>query len=473
MTYASARQLLIGTPAKQRDYLARTLSGENPDGTPFKLPVPTSKSASGLFMGGSPVGDNVQIARLAASDAVITQSTTRSIHRLVADTSTIRLVYGNVALNYSAGVPFEEGDYGAAFDVKAAVELSSGHIMPVFFQGRRQATIEQRALLVSDPVGVSAAAATDIWVRSRASGSAGVKWPYQRNVRSENGEGIENSVDKVDSGTITAVTAAGFVPLAIVTDADLPTVAMEGDSVIYGVGDTDIEPNVGFVRRALNRQFGYVGLSRSGARAEYLGTAGTFRVRMLMALGCRNAISNFGINDVGGTTGPAGVLGTRTAAQLEGDWLTIANMHARGGVNWYQCTLTPYSSSTDSWATTANQTNAATAARVTANDWLRDGCPIDATTKAAVATGSTGAVLRTKYISWNGSAFVTTGIRMPGHPIAGAFEIADLVESARNSGLWKVDGTAFKYVNNDTFGIHPSAFGHAAMAAGINTAEFR
>jgi hypothetical protein len=431
------------------------------------------RPAVDLYSGGSPVGDNVQVARLAKSDGVITQSTTRSIHRLTRDTSTIRLVYGNFALNYSLFAPYEEGDWGANFDVKASVEISGGYIVPVYFQGRRQATIERMGLLVSDPIGVSEVAGTDIWVRSRASGTAGVAWPYQRNVRSENGEGIENSVDKVDSGTITATTAPGFVPIAIITDEDYPSVAMEGDSVMYGVGDTDIEPNVGFVRRAMNRQFGYVGLSRSGARAEYLGTPGTFRIRMLLALGCHYAVSNFGINDVGGTTGPAGTLGTRTAAQLEADWLTIARMHDRGGVAWYQCTLTPYTSSSDNWSTVAGQTVASTASRTQANDWLRDGSPIDPTTKAPVAVGTTNA-LRTEYIYWDGTKHVTIGTRMAGHPMAGAFEIADLVESSRNSGKWKADGsTAFLYVNNDTFGIHASAFGYSEMAKGIPTSKFK
>lgn len=52
-----------------------------------------------------------------------------------------------------------------------------------------------------------------------------------------------------------------------------------------------------------------------------------------------------------------------------------------------------------------------------------------------------------------------------GHPLTSFFEIADTVESSRNSGRWKAPG----YTAD---GIHPSAVGHAAMAAGINTGLF-
>lgn len=440
-------------------------------GAPTASPV---RPAAGLFLGGSPVADNVQVARLSKSDGVITQSTSRSRHRLTGKTNTVRLVYWNGALNYSAFGAFEEGDWNFAFDLKASVEKPGGYVEPVYFQGRRTATIDKAGLLVSDPVALSEDAGTDFWVRSRASGTGGAVWPYQRDLRPELGEGIVNGSDLVDSGTVTAVGAAtpGLMPVAIITDAAYPSVAMEGDSVMWGLGDDEATPQFkGFVRRALNRQLGYVGLSRSGARAEYVATPGVFRSRLLLALGCTHAVSNFGINDVGGTAGGAGVLGSRTAAQLEADWLTLAKMHQRGGTDWYQCTLTPYTSSSDNWATVGAQTVRALPAREQANDWLRDGCPIDPSTKAPVAVGTSGA-LRTVYITWNGTAFVHAGTRAEDHPIAGAFEIADLVESSRNSGKWKTDGTAFKYVNNDTFGIHPSIYAYGVMAAGIDTSVF-
>lgn len=80
------------------------------------------------------------------------------------------------------------------------------------------------------------------------------------------------------------------------------------------------------------------------------------------------------------------------------------------------------------------------------NDWIREGAPVDSNL-AAVAVGTTAAgTLRA------GDA---------GHPLVGYFETADAVETARNSGKWKVDGTANKYTSD---GVHPNALGHQTMA---------
>lgn len=420
------------------------------------------RSGSVLFRGGSPCADNVQLARLDESNGVITQSTSRSTHRLPRGASLMWLVYPSVRISYPTGPPFGEGSSstGGNHDIKAAIERPGGSIEPVFFGGIRQKTVEPFGILVSDPVAISEAEGTDIWVRSRASAVAPTRWPYNRNLRAELGEGIEDGVDKVDSGVIAAVTAPGLVPVAIITDLDLPSVAMQGDSIVWGIGDTDIEPNKGFMRRALNRQFGYVALARSGDRAEYQAAAGILRARLVLALGCRYAMNNLGINDV--------ALGGRTAAQLEADLLTIAKMHQRVGIPWYWCTMMPYTSSSNNWADLPGQTiNSGNADRVLANDWGRDGCPIDPTTKLRLAAGSSGA-LRTEYSLWDGAKFVRTGMQMGGHPIAGVFETADQVESSHNSGKWAV-GMVY---TGDALGIHPSPAGHAAAALATDTSRF-
>lgn len=52
----------------------------------------------------------------------------------------------------------------------------------------------------------------------------------------------------------------------------------------------------------------------------------------------------------------------------------------------------------------------------------------------------------------------------PAHPLVGFFELADLAESARNSGRWRPSYTAD--------GIHPNATGAATMSAGIDPLTF-
>ena len=117
----------------------------------------------------------------------------------------------------------------------------------------------------------------------------------------------------------------------------------------------------------------------------------------------------------------------------------------------YQTTVTPQTTSTDAWVTTANQTvTAVHARRIGLNDWIRDGAPFDTATGLAVAVGATG------------STIVRAGTRA--HPLKGFFEIADIVETSRNSGIWKAGWT--------TDGLHPNATGYAAAYLGIDLSVF-
>jgi lysophospholipase L1-like esterase len=91
-------------------------------------------------------------------------------------------------------------------------------------------------------------------------------------------------------------------------------------------------------------------------------------------------------------------------------------------------TVLPRNTSTDGFVTTANQTKPVWEnKRLAYNDWLRAGAPIDPVKKVVVEIGTAGAIL--------------TG--QAGHPLSqyngtNVIETADTVETARNSGLWKV-----------------------------------
>lgn len=110
-------------------------------------------------------------------------------------------------------------------------------------------------------------------------------------------------------------------------------------------------------------------------------------------------------------------------------------------------TLHPYTSSTDNWATTENQTiTDREPARIARNDWLRDGAPLHADYTPA-EIGATG-VMR---------------IGEQGHPLAyPAFDVADVCETSRNSGIWRtgwpVDGTHLHPSASDQIAPHLSAW---------------
>lgn len=111
---------------------------------------------------------------------------------------------------------------------------------------------------------------------------------------------------------------------------------------------------------------------------------------------------------------------------------TWAWLHAQNpALKITACTVTPYPSSTDGWTTLAGQTPGVGTVydglnrhqrAVVYNDWIRDGAPI---LNGIAAPGATDPAAKRA-----GQA---------GHPLAGWIEIADTVESSRNSGIFRVD----------------------------------
>ena len=110
-------------------------------------------------------------------------------------------------------------------------------------------------------------------------------------------------------------------------------------------------------------------------------------------------------------------------------WRALAGTGARVAA----MTLHPYTTSTDAWTTVGGQTLASDRdqpARIARNEWLRDGAPLDTTTWEPYPTGTTDpSAIR---------------IGQAGHPVTyPVFDQADACETARNSGIWRVDGGAW------------------------------
>ena len=129
---------------------------------------------------------------------------------------------------------------------------------------------------------------------------------------------------------------------------------------------------------------------------------------------------------------------------MQADGIAFWGYLASTGKLVSQATFKPYTSSTDGWVTVENQTpGGVNPTRLAWNAWLRDGAPLIA--GAAAATGTTDpAAVRV------GSA---------GHPLDAVLEVADALESSRDSGVWTPGYTSD--------GLHPNPTGHAAAAAGF------
>lgn len=236
-------------------------------------------------------------------------------------------------------------------------------------------------------------------------------------------------VDKTQTGTVTNTFTSAYTPIALLTTGTLPCVAVWGDSISFGTGDGTSGSGdgvVGWPARYLYRSG--VGIAKFGCPSERMSNADSTKwQRRLRAMGLCNpthAILQGGTNDI--------VVGLQTTLAgmqaMNQNIIGLINANAYG-VRFIGGTLTPRTTSTDSWATTVNQT-------------------------AQTNFTPIGASLREQWNDW----LRTTPAGYNGYLDAGFY-----AESALNSGRWAVTGAA-NYATSD--GTHPSQ----AMATLIGNA---
>jgi hypothetical protein len=162
-------------------------------------------------------------------------------------------------------------------------------------------------------------------------------------------------------------------------------------------------------------------------RGAWFATDHPYRGRFIA--GCDYAIETYGGKDLDDSDTLAGIQASR---------LTIWQLCQQRGLGVYADTIPPYTSSTDGWTTTANQTHAWSSGqegvRVQMNQWLRAGAPI--INGVAATPGTVNALIA-------GDA---------GHPLKGVIDDAARVETqvyeygqGTDSGIWRVGfgGAAF------------------------------
>jgi lysophospholipase L1-like esterase len=211
----------------------------------------------------------------------------------------------------------------------------------------------------------------------------------------------------------------GFTPTAITAKTYKPeiSVGIAGDSISNGAGDrnaayNNIADNYGFIIRALEASnIGYTSFGYSGQQTTNFMGANRLYISPLLET-CTHFIGSYGINDVNKPT---------DAATIKANIIDICKMARRRGLKVYWTTLAPLSTSTDVWATIANQTAKFPLVRAEINNWLRGG-----------ADG---------YID-------------------GCIDSGAAVEEGTDTGIWKVGHV----LTSDNLGIHPNHVGHPAMA---------
>ena len=289
----------------------------------------------------------------------------------------------------------------------ASVEYPAGVFTRVKFRGGETGSASAGSTLWSDDLPVNIPLGARFWTRAFFRNSSNLLALGPSLCNALFGDAIvQNGTDQTMGGTI--VSNANFLmpPCAIVGATSKRSVVIIGDSRTAGVGDNFQAANGGWgeMRSGLAQYAGVnCGISGTSA-AQYLASAGPLRAELIGY--CTDVVDAYGVNDIF-------VFG-RSNAQLKADQAAIRALYPTK--RFFVTTLDPETTSTDNWATLVNQTpRAQEAVRVAYNTDVR-----------ANALGSTG-----------------------------FFECAAVSESSLNSGLFKVDGTAFKYTAD---GTHQSSF---------------
>lgn len=319
-------------------------------------------------------------------------------------------------------VGFTNPTNGIETRIKAAIDVG-GTIYKLHFNGNRFATVSVGGVLFTDPLGFLIAKGTLVKVRTFADAGTGLLLRANRTNFDTGGGGSTASSDLADSGTIgDQGTCNIFGPSLLIGKCSNPAVLVLGDSIANG--SSGFEDEGGWPVRAFGTSIArnsgnnanVLNLGIAAGKATMLKDADRYWRGQLYKY-CDIAICNFGANDVNQTSD--------TVATISANFLSLWNDLSRRGLKVWQGTITPVTTSTDSWATTGNQT----------------------VLKQATFAG------------------VNNYIRSAPSPLTGYIEIADTVMTARDSGIWKAPSWTSDGIHPLAFATNPQA--HNALAAAV------
>lgn len=347
-------------------------------------------------------------------------------------TADLRFCFSNwvTMLNWSES----EAPVGQSCTIKAAIEIPQGGgtaSFPIWFAGQRSAALDDGAEIWSDPVGVEVPASTMFWVRVLyTAGGSGTQYP-QANIYSTADDSWQSG-DSVDgSGALSSENIGqGLYRPTVISGTPVeraPQVIIIGDE--RAMGNSAAPVSVSYFDIAFNGAYVSVNLAADQDRASWFTTDHAYRGRFIA--GCDYAIETYGGKDLDDSDGLTAIQASRIA---------IWELCKQRGLAVYADTVPPYTTSTDGWTTTTNQTRAWGAnepVRVQLNQWVRGGAPM--VNGVAVTPGTSGAVLA-------GAA---------SHPLAGTIDDAAAVETqvyqygaGTDSGIWQVGSGATPLTGN-------------------------
>jgi hypothetical protein len=345
------------------------------------------------------LGSNVSTDRLIATRCAIPnallpgagQIMSRSKHFAKDTVVSLKIVIPNFWVN---GSQAEVGS-GADSICTASIEDKFGNITRVTFSGLNQGNITNGSFLISDNVPFIIKKDTPFFVRIWVSNTAGI--PYVSGfAMTGDGSNISTSVSDLTAGSgVTQAISNYLPPCAIVGYSDEKCYGLIGDGRMFGTGDVidNVTGDVGVFARMVGSTAAYINCGITGGSASSFVASHTNRVALLSAY-CTDIIINNGINDI--------YTGGRTSNQVISDLSSAASYFPNNRV--YGGTIWPITTSTDGWTTTNNQSYPTIPTSLQAN---------------RVAINA----------AWRSNVMGNVGV----------FDVADSIESSRNSGILAAD----------------------------------
>lgn len=364
-------------------------------------------------------------------------------HYAPVDIDGLKLGYGN-----SYGGVGPSGDGPGNLAVKCSVILGTA-IFRGYFNGSRTGTVEPGGVVETDEIGCYIPAGTFYFIATYVSGN----WPTGLGINTckgyggqqasntgdttetnDSGEGIANptSTDTTATGAKAPSTQVAYSPLYIHGRTSTPIAkwVIIGDSIVNGSDELN---DMGWAVRALGLTSTPVTrASQPGETAQQWAVNGTaanlVESRKRLVAGGTHFIFAHGRNDV---------TGSRTVAQMQADLITCwSRPSAQGGVA-FQSTVTPKVTTSDQYATLANQTiDPNDALRTGLNGWLRDGAPVIGSTPQAV--GAVGATVSRCPVYAPGGFQVGSPSGPQHYLLGGVLDVTAVIESSFESGKFNV-----------------------------------
>jgi hypothetical protein len=354
-----------------------------------------------------------------------------------APVSEIRLVYGNWA-----GPGEAQSVSPANIIIDAAIELNAPAMtQPVTWGGQPTVTIAPGGLAISDALPASAfstatfpyaafPASGMIWVRTNIVTTNLSQFPFSYTPPTGAQAFAGPAFTSQSTGTGPMTTPAGgasvsamTTPFAILgkfTVPNMPGFGIIGDSIDAGIGDASnlITGNGYFDRFAYGTDGNYLSPTMNLAIIGEGATIGAYPTRSTLFQYCTTMVSGYGTNNLAG--------GNTVSSLMTALHSLYAQMRAAGVSTIMQKLIIPRTTSTDGWATAANQTPIA-------NFGIGQNRDIANTAMQADVGTLTDAI----------------------------FQFNAAVQDPTNTAVWLTNGVA----NSTTVdGIHPSPGGHALMA---------